>query len=79
MCSSDFLSEDFLAELEAELAALCPQYLSHHRVAAVEHCDLALVLLLQLVQHLVPIWPPGLGPGLQSSYEVSLFLKFNIG
>ena len=57
-----FLSEDFLAELEAELAALCPQYLGHRRVAAVEHRDLALVLLLEVGEHLVPIWPAGLCP-----------------
>ena len=77
MHPSDFLSEDFLAELEAELAALRPQYLGHRRVAAVEHSDLTLVLLLELVEHLVPIWPPGLCPRLQSSYEVSFFLRLN--
>ena len=69
------ISEDFLAELEAELAALGPQNFSHRRVAAVKHCDLPLVLLFQLVEHLVPVWPPCLCPRLQSSYEVSLFLR----
>ena len=76
-----FLSEDFLAELEAELAALCPQYLGHRRVAAVEHRDLALVLLLQRVEHLVPVGPAGLRPRLQPGHEISLFLgvfKFQI-
>ena len=69
-----FLSEDFLAELEAKLAALCPQYLGHRRVAAVEHRDLALVLLLQRVEHLVPVGPAGLRPRLQPGHEISLFL-----
>ena len=72
--STDFL-KDLLAKFEAELAALGSQYLGHRWVAAVEHRDLPLVLLFQLVEHLVPIWPPGLGPRLQSSYEVSLFLR----
>ena len=46
-----------LLEGEPKLFALEPQYLADHWVAAVEDCDLALVLLPQLREDLVPVGP----------------------
>ena len=49
--------EHLLPELEAKLFALAPDDPGEAGVAAVEHGDLALVLRLQLREHLVPVRP----------------------
>ena len=58
--------EDFLPEVEAKLLTLEPECPGQGGVAAVEDGDLALPLLPQLAEHFVPVWPPGVHPGLQS-------------
>ena len=47
--------ENFLLELEIKLGAMILDYLPSRLVSAIEHGDLALVLLLQLGEHLVPV------------------------
>ena len=58
--------EDFLPEVEAKLLTLEPESGGEAGVAAVEDGDLPLPLLPQLAEHFVPVWPPGVHPGLQS-------------
>ena len=69
------LSENFLTEVKAKLATLSPQDVSHCRVATVEHSNLAPVLLLEVREHLVPVWPPCLRPRLQSCHQISILLQ----
>ncbi len=67
--------EVLLAVLEAELVALEPEDLAELRRPAEEDRDLALLLLLDLLEHLVPVRPARVRPRLQPRDQVALRLK----
>ena len=66
--------EDLLPEVESKLVALLPEDLGQDGVAAVKHGDLALALLADLGENLVPVGTAGVGPRLQAGDQVPLFL-----
>lgn len=53
--------EHLLPELEAELVALVAQRFRQLGWTAVEHGHFALLLVLDLFEHLVPVGPAGIG------------------
>ena len=68
-------SKDFLLELKSEIIALFPEDGGQAGVSAVEHCDLAPVLVTQLLKHLGPIGTASIGFGLQSSHPIFVVLR----
>ena len=54
--------ENFLPEIEAKLFALESECLGHHRIATEEDRHLALLLVLELGEDFVPVWPTGVHP-----------------
>ena len=68
-------SEDFFSEFKSKLLTFRPEEFGQARVAAVEDGHLALPLLLDLGEHFVPVWPPGVGPGLEAGHQISFFLE----
>ena len=63
-----------LLECEPKLFALESEHLGKYRVPTVEHSNLALVLLPELQEHLVPVGSPRIGPGLEAGDEVAVLL-----
>jgi len=68
-------SEALLAEVEAELVALDAQCARQLRRTAVEHGHFALALVLDLLEHLVPVRTTGVRPRLQTSDQVAFLLQ----
>ena len=66
--------ENLFPEVESELVALVPERPAERGRAAVEHGDLPLVLVQQLLEHLVPVGPAGVGARLEPRDEVPLLL-----
>lgn len=68
-------SEALLTKGESVLVALVSQRLGQLRWAAIEDGDLALLLGLQLLEHLVPVGSASIGAGLQASNQIPLALE----
>ena len=67
--------ENLLLEREAELVALQLEDAAERGVAAEEDGHLAHLLLPDLGEDLVPVGSAGVGPGLESGDQISLFLE----
>ena len=61
-------SKDFFAETKSELGALFREFSAQLRWSTVEDSNPALLLILQLLEHFVPVWSTRFRPRLQSSY-----------
>ena len=70
--------ENLLLEREAELVALQLEDAAERGVAAEEDGHLALPLLLDLGEHLVPVGASCVRPRLQSGHQVALLLQDEI-
>ena len=71
-------SEDFFPEIEAKFDTLLGQLRSELWWSTIEYGDLAFVLILQLLEHFVPVWSPRLGSCLQACDKVTVFLSHEI-
>ena len=67
--------ENLLLERESKLVALQLEDPAEGGVAAEEDGHLALPLLLDLREHLVPVWSACVRPRLESGHQVSLLLQ----
>ena len=65
----------FLPVGESELFALLLEDSSQGWVAAIEHSDVTLVLILEILEEFVPVGTASLGAGLQTGDEIPLFLE----
>ena len=70
-----FFSEVFLPVVELVLVALLLEDLAELRRPAEEDGDLALLLLVDGLEHLVPVGPAGVGARLEAGDEVALRLE----
>ena len=68
-------SEVLFPVVKLVLVTLLLEYLAELRWAAEEDGDLSLLLLVDGLEHLVPVGPAGVGARLESSDEVALWLK----
>ena len=65
----------FLPVGESELFALLLEDSSQGWVAAIEHSDVTLVLILEILEEFVPVGTASLGAGLQTGDKIPLFLE----
>ena len=67
--------KNFFLESESEFIALQLEDPAEGGVATEEDCHLAHLLLPDLGEDLVPVGSAGIGPGLESGDQISLFLE----
>lgn len=67
-------SEALLTKGKSVLVALVSQRFGQLWWAAVEDGDLSLLLGLQLLEHLIPVGPAGIGAGFQTRDQIPLAL-----